>query len=683
MINITDKQFDGEGNAAEGITPENHALEKIPQCLKDIPQWLVWKAFPNQATDKIAKIPVNVEGTKISGKDPNNQMSFEEASACAQLFCLGIGFQFSEESSVCGVDFDNCIDPGTGEVDPQVADTIQKLNSYTEISPSGTGFHVICNAGCVHTGVNDGIIEMYSQDHFFTVTGNQYSGDNVNDASVEYQRLLDQHSHPTSAVFETPEEWTTEPKQEYTPFASDEELIQKARSSTTVKQAFGGDINFEQIWNAVEVALSKAWSTDDSRPYDCSSADASLASRLMFWTGCNCEHVLQLMWRSGLVRDKWSKNKGYLKRTILSAYRNHIQREGGVYTAGVAMDNTTFSQGGVDELTLEVLERCSYTMKQERSIYFPEQERVLGDWLVNNSLNMIHGGSGIGKTWVVLATLLSLATGKMIMPNWEVHCTPMKVLLVDGEMEPADLRKRKFELLEGIGHQNDLDNFVTTSNIHMVREGFKFLDLSNTEDRNTLTAFILKHKFKFVSLDNLSCLIPGINIKASEEYSPFNAWLVKMKAYGVVMQFVHHDNKSEDFTGANEMTFQLQTRLHVKKKSDGFIIYYPKGRHMVGKDVVGYTIIKGENGGLCIATDKGEVGTCVELAVSYVQDAEDGVTEKDLVQFIEDQGKSKRALKDMLRKQKESKRQNKKIWLRNGRWYPQRQYSAPPSPPSL
>ena len=42
-----------------------------------------------------------------------------------------------------GLDFDHVKDHETGEWDPEALKEIKSLNSYTEISPSGEGVHVI------------------------------------------------------------------------------------------------------------------------------------------------------------------------------------------------------------------------------------------------------------------------------------------------------------------------------------------------------------------------------------------------------------------------------------------------------------------------------------------------------------------------------------------------------------
>ena len=125
----------------------------------------------------------------------------------------------------------------------------------------------------------------------------------------------------------------------------------------------------------------------------------------------------------------------------------------------------------------------AYTMADELDMNFPKQDPILGDWLKSRSMNMLHGGSGFGKTWVTLSVALSLATGKSFIPAWTVYCEPMKVLLVDGEMDCDELRQRKIDLVKGIGISPKIENLVTISNLHLVEKCGGMLDLSRDGDR--------------------------------------------------------------------------------------------------------------------------------------------------------------------------------------------------------
>jgi hypothetical protein len=298
------------------------------------------------------------------------------------------------------------------------------------------------------------------------------------------------------------------------------------------------------------------------------------------------------------------------------------------------------SLGRPKRLTKEALKLYSYSMVEEKDIEFEKMYPILGFWLLSGSINMIHGPAGKGKTWAVLGCGLTLATAVSFVPGWEAHSEPLKVLMVDGEMSPDQLRERKYDLIAGCSESFDhalLENLCTISNIHLSSKGLPFLDLTQAQDRKNLEDYILEEGFRVVFLDNLSCLIPGINIKLSEEISPFLMWLRSLIAKGVTVIFVHHDNKSDDFTGANEMTFPLQTRLHVRGDGSGFKVDYPKFRHG-SKPVSERFAIRSFQGGLAITTGAEKVGTIIDDAVAYIVECNGRANRFDVIDHLESLG---------------------------------------------
>jgi putative DNA primase/helicase len=58
----------------------------------------------------------------------------------------GIGFVFSPQDRYMFVDLDGCRDPRTGKIEPWAVEVVDRLNSYTAISISGTGLHIYVEA---------------------------------------------------------------------------------------------------------------------------------------------------------------------------------------------------------------------------------------------------------------------------------------------------------------------------------------------------------------------------------------------------------------------------------------------------------------------------------------------------------------------------------------------------------
>lgn len=258
----------------------------IPQELKDITRWLVWKSVNDPKTRKTKKIPVNAAGYPVSGKDPSNWMTYEQAIALSK----NIGFQFSDKDFICGIDLDHCVDLHTGEIAEWASDIVFSFGTYSETSPSGTGLHIICKAEIDHTGVNQGNLEMYSKDRFFTFTGSKFDGDSIEDCTEEYKKLLAEHQEkkkPEEAQEITPvdmdkSEWTREDKNLFAKIAA-------SNQGQAFQQLFAGK------------------TTSYRSP---SHADFALCSILVSWTEEDSKQIDRIFRASGLYRDKWDSKRG-------------------------------------------------------------------------------------------------------------------------------------------------------------------------------------------------------------------------------------------------------------------------------------------------------------------------------------------------------------------------------------
>ena len=149
--------------------------ENFPDELLQRAQWICWEMRPaKEAGKKPRKVPVDPQTRRpASATDPSTWASFDIAAECftAHPHLVGLGFVFSKDDPFVGVDLDNCCDPFTGDIEPWAVEIIDELSSYTEVSPSGTGFHVILRGSLPPGGRKKGNIEMYESGRYFTVTG--------------------------------------------------------------------------------------------------------------------------------------------------------------------------------------------------------------------------------------------------------------------------------------------------------------------------------------------------------------------------------------------------------------------------------------------------------------------------------------------------------------------------------
>jgi putative DNA primase/helicase len=154
-------------------------LPGIPEPLKLRRQWVCWKQKFEDG--KLKKVPVNpMTGRNASPTDSSTWGTFEQAWKYYERHkgaaIMGIGFVFTKDDPYAGVDLDKCHDPETGVITPRALEIVKKLNSYTELSPSGRGLHIIVFGSLLPGPRKEGDVEMYDDVHYFTITGRLLPG---------------------------------------------------------------------------------------------------------------------------------------------------------------------------------------------------------------------------------------------------------------------------------------------------------------------------------------------------------------------------------------------------------------------------------------------------------------------------------------------------------------------------
>jgi putative DNA primase/helicase len=149
-------------------------VEGIPEELRVRPQWVVWKAVG----DKPDKVPYSARsGRRASSTDLLTWSTFQEAlQAYENGDYAGLGFVFSSADPYTGIDLDDCVDED-GEIALWALEIVRYFDSYTELSATGSGLHIIVRGEVPNR--RKGEVEVYSSKRFFTVTGHviEVSGD--------------------------------------------------------------------------------------------------------------------------------------------------------------------------------------------------------------------------------------------------------------------------------------------------------------------------------------------------------------------------------------------------------------------------------------------------------------------------------------------------------------------------
>ena len=152
------------------------STDSLPEEIKAAPRWVCWHGVP-RGKGGMTKPPLRPqeEEAPAACNDPSTWGPLEEAVRSAQANAWGIGFMLGD--GFVGVDLDHCVDTATGEPQPWAADIVRKLDSYTELSPSGTGLHILL-AGRIPEEAGDrrrrGPVEVYDGGRYFTITGRAF-----------------------------------------------------------------------------------------------------------------------------------------------------------------------------------------------------------------------------------------------------------------------------------------------------------------------------------------------------------------------------------------------------------------------------------------------------------------------------------------------------------------------------
>lgn len=295
--------------------------------LAAFPQFVIYRLVPSAKPGKMDKLPCDWrDGRVVSAHLPANRCHFHEAAAAvAAGRGHGVGFVFTPDDPFFFLDADNALQ-ADGQWSPLAHELCGMFpNAAVEVSQSGTGLHIIGSGaipdhGCKNIPLG---LELYHEARFVALTGAGAVGSVLTDCSAALPGLVARFFPFGAKAAAGPDEWTTEPVEEWDGPTDDDDLIRRALSSAdrSAAVAFGGDaVTFRDLWECNVEALAKRWPDSTKGPFDASSADAALAAHLAFWTGKNCERIRDLMYRSGLVREKWeARGDYYLPRTIIRA----------------------------------------------------------------------------------------------------------------------------------------------------------------------------------------------------------------------------------------------------------------------------------------------------------------------------------------------------------------------------
>lgn len=291
--------------------------EMLPPELIQCGKFCCWQF--EERNEKKTKVPYSpLDGERAKSNDPSCFGTYEQAltmKECKSFSGIGIGIF----EGICAIDLDHCMDE-QGNLSSQAEEIVKLMNSYTEISPSGDGLHILFRVSDFSYDANKYYImnhksgiEVYvtgATNKYVTITGKCYGNlQTFGDRSIELQELLERFMLRADGKMKLENRARNAINAIKSPDV--EELLESARNSKNGQ------------------AFSDLWNGNISGYLSHSEADMALCSHLAFWTGCDARLMDQMFRQSALMRPKWDSRRSgstYGAKTIEQAICSCTER---------------------------------------------------------------------------------------------------------------------------------------------------------------------------------------------------------------------------------------------------------------------------------------------------------------------------------------------------------------------
>jgi putative DNA primase/helicase len=211
---------------------------------------------------------------------------------------------------------------------------------------------------------------------------------------------------------------------------------------------------------------------------------------------------------------------------------------------------------------------------------FAPRQELLFPWLKEDSINLVSGFRGCGKTWFALGVIDAVTRGGSFGP-WECK-NPVPCLFLDGEMTVQDDRER-IEILQLNSDRKSPLYFY--SDAYANQSGLPRAHLVNESWRQSIKRFLTTHRVKLWVLDNLASLAGGLDENSKRDWDPINSWLLELRFVGISTIMLHHVNKEGGQRGTSAREDNLDISIMLKTPHDyipedgaRFVVHFSKHR---------------------------------------------------------------------------------------------------------
>ena len=255
----------------------------VPSDLETVTQWVCWRFAV--VDGRQTKIPVNPRtGGNAKTDTPSTWADLETALDYYHThttYVSGVGLVVAGTDLV-GVDLDHCIGDDL-TIAPWALAIVRALDSYTEVSPSGTGLRIFAHGAKPGARCKRGGVELYDRTstRFLTFTGKHLPGTplELREVTAELAVVYADMFGPDPA-----------PPVKRDPQPVDVDDLGLVALAIQAKNG---------------ARFAALWQGDASSHPSVSEADLALACHLAWWTGGDETRIDRLFRQSGLMREKW------------------------------------------------------------------------------------------------------------------------------------------------------------------------------------------------------------------------------------------------------------------------------------------------------------------------------------------------------------------------------------------
>jgi putative DNA primase/helicase len=227
----------------------------------------------------------------------------------------------------------------------------------------------------------------------------------------------------------------------------------------------------------------------------------------------------------------------------------------------------------------------SFSVAQFLALEIPPREMVLGPWLPEKGLVMVHSPRGVGKTHFALAAAYAVASGGQFLGFTAPRAR--RIVYLDGEMPANAMQLRLAALVASFGSEPPDPSFFRILSADLIDGGLP--DLGSDEGQAEIDAVI--GDAELILADNISTLVRTGKENEAEGWLPVQGWALAHRRAGRSVIFVHHDGKGGLQRGTSRREDVLDSVISLRRPQDyqpeqgaRFEVHFEKSRGFFGDD---------------------------------------------------------------------------------------------------